>query len=534
MTHPILTTACLLAMVCSVAPNRAHAQRPSGNEKVVLTGVIETLWGDPPLQSGLSAQVRYFLYDDRGEMWELLIDEQTTPITGGMIAVSRQTVTVRGEIVPWRARAIYVDSIEVGGVDTDIRGPTGSQPYIWILVRFADNASTPEQPAWFSNQALGPYPSLDHFWREVSFNTINLIGSDVVGWYTLPQPRSYYVYDIDPNDPGDELDFDRAVADATAVADDDVYFPAFTGINLIFNDDLDGPSWGGGAYLTLDGQALSYGVTYMPPTGWRKHAILGHEMGHTFYLPHCSGPYGWVYDSQWALMSGCDGTGAVADPVYGSLGVNLIAFHKHALNWIPTDSRYQMPTTPTVTTLVLHDLAVPAPVGRMHIAMVLWPDDVSQRYTFERRCWTGYDQNVPGEAVIVHWNNPDRDIETWVVDPDNDGDCNDEGAMFNQGESFVDTTNTIVATIEHEAADYSVVTLTNAARDDVFVDWSNAAGFQQGSPTYPWDTVYEGCGAAFPNGDVWIVPGNYPETLTLRKPVVLRRWGSAGVVRIGQ
>ena len=36
------------------------------------------------------------------------------------------------------------------------------------------------------------YPGLDHYWREVSYNQMNVTGSNVVGWYTLPQPMSYY------------------------------------------------------------------------------------------------------------------------------------------------------------------------------------------------------------------------------------------------------------------------------------------------------------------------------------------------------
>ncbi len=34
---------------------------------------------------------------------------------------------------------------------------------------------------------------LDAYWREASYNAINLTGSQVFGWYTLPQPRSFYV-----------------------------------------------------------------------------------------------------------------------------------------------------------------------------------------------------------------------------------------------------------------------------------------------------------------------------------------------------
>ena len=61
------------------------------------------------------------------------------------------------------------------------------------------------------------------------------------------------------------MSFERAVADCTAVADADVFFPDFDGINLVFNQQGDayGRSRGGGERLTKDGQTQFYGVTWM-------------------------------------------------------------------------------------------------------------------------------------------------------------------------------------------------------------------------------------------------------------------------------
>jgi hypothetical protein len=108
-------------------------------------------------------------------------------------------------------------------------------------------------------------PGLDHYWREVSFNNVNLTGSAVYGWYTLPQPRSYYVH----GSPA-QLDQQRAANDCTAVADAQVYFPGFVGINLMFNDDLDGAAWGGSWTLARDGVTKTYRMTWMPPWGYEN------------------------------------------------------------------------------------------------------------------------------------------------------------------------------------------------------------------------------------------------------------------------
>jgi hypothetical protein len=134
-------------------------------------------------------------------------------------------------------------------------------------------------------------------------------------------------------------------------------------------------------------------------------------------------------------------------------------------------------------------------------------------------------------------SNPQGDVYTdrWaqVLDADGDGDCNDEGARWEPGESFSDVAKTIVATVEWADESSSILTLTNAARTHVYVDWGNTTGYEDGTPTDPWNTVWEGHGAAYPGGSVHIAAGSYPEILTLRKPATLRRHGTTGVVRIG-
>ncbi len=152
------------------------------------------------------------------------------------------------------------------------------------------------------------------YWREVSDNKINLAGSRTVGWYALPEARSGYISDFG------RADLSKLAQHCSAAADADVDFPQHTNVNFVFDQNLDCCAWGGGLRLSLDGQTKVYGATWMPPWGWRDQGVLAHELGHSFGMPHSSGPYNQTYDSQWDGMSDATGTCTPKDPTYGCVG----------------------------------------------------------------------------------------------------------------------------------------------------------------------------------------------------------------------
>jgi hypothetical protein len=64
-------------------------------------------------------------------------------------------------------------------------------------------------------------------------------------------------------------------------------------------------------------------------------------------------------------------------------------------------------------------------------------------YTVERREFVGFDLAVPGEAIVIHEVRPGRSRPAQVVDPDGDGDPNDDGAIWIPGEKWTDPTGNI-------------------------------------------------------------------------------------------
>ena len=325
---------------------------------------------------------------------------------------------------------------------------TGSQAWVTILCRFADVTDvTPHPVSFYEKMTRASYPALGHYWNEVSDGNVpDFAGSVVVGWYNLPRPYSYYRTVLE--DGRESLETDRAARDCTAVADADVFFPDFDGINLAFNhsDSDTAASRGGSERLTLDGQTRFWGVTWMTPVNQLEQHVWAHEMGHGFGLLHSSGPYDETYDSYWDVMGGWPPT-LFSHPEYGDVPIHTIAYHKDFLGWIPPARKY-VAAPNTTQTIALERLAQPGAEGYL-MAQIPIGDSTTDFYTVEARLFAGYDEEIPDEAVVIH--KVDTTLEdrlAQVVDIDNNGDPNDEGAMWTVGEIFTDVENNLQVSID--------------------------------------------------------------------------------------
>ena len=113
---------------------------------------------------------------------------------------------------------------------------------------------------------------------------------------------------------------------------------------MMFNGDLDGFAWGGGACATIDGSRRCPRVTWNPPWSFGNLAPLAHEMGHGYGLPHSDNSDGDddTYDNPWDVMS--DGwSNAVYDPTYGSRPKHINMQQRDRLGWVDAANKRVIP-----------------------------------------------------------------------------------------------------------------------------------------------------------------------------------------------
>jgi M6 family metalloprotease-like protein len=438
-----LAAAPALLLVSFAPPERAAAVE--GERR---TGWLHLVWRDAP---GRAEGPFYLLVDDAGRATALTLRAGELAPYGGALALNGRRVSVEGEALsaaagagPVRAPALRVRALRpVDGPRRAVQA--GPRPFATLLCRFADQPGSDARPRAEYERWMGAErPGLDHFWRELSEERITLDGTRVFGPYVLPKPRSAYIV-------GGRAQLAELVEDCTGAADADVFFPTYTGVNLQFNADLDGYSWGGGYTLSRDGVTRGYGMTWM--AGWADLMVYAHEAGHSFGLPHSSGPYDQVYDSKWDVMSG---GGRFDDALGTTVPPHTIAWHKELLGWVP-EARMLRLEAGADTTVLLARSALSGADGVQAIRIAAGTTG-GVFYTVEARRFTGYDAGLPAQAVVLHRVNPGGNgSPARVVDPDGDGDPNDQGAMWLPGETFEDVASGIrVSVLEATPEGYRV------------------------------------------------------------------------------
>jgi uncharacterized repeat protein (TIGR01451 family) len=415
--------------------------------------------------------VQYLLTDEQGGQWSLELGEETARAAGGVLELNRKRVEVVGDRIADRGvNTLRVRSIALaagaasgGASASPPMASPGSVAWATLPCRFADSPGvSPRNLAYFQGLMGTAEPGLDHYWRELSYNNVDLTGSDEFDWQNLANNRSYY-FDAS----GNAL-LALLAQECVDAHDAGVDFTNFQGMNLMFNQDLDCCAWGGSSTVDTDETGLkSLSTTWMPPWGFNHQGTLGHETGHGFGLPHSGGPYTTAYDSQWDVMSASKGACINPDPTYGCVGVHTISYHLDLLGAMPPARKYTADASKNQF-VTLERLALPGPTGYLMAVIPVGAPGLDF-YTVEARKFAGYDSRLPGEAVIMHAVDVDRPHGLMepgpanVVDPDNNSNPNDAAAMWLPGELFEDTANGISMAVVKETTSGFVIAINPTA-----------------------------------------------------------------------
>lgn len=411
----------------------------------VLEGWLELRWGDPHPSVEGDHQFHLTLVDQAGVRHALdagsalATGTDLYALSGHLVAARVSVHNVQDESSQYRVEALA--ALDERAADTSVQAVTGQQNWILLACRFADVPDMPRSIDWFETTYSNDEGMLGHYWQEVSYGKMNIDGSAALGWYTLPHPRSHYVTGGNLYD----ADLDALLNDCTAQAIDDVNFGDYIGVELMFNDELDGAAWGGGWCGLLDGISGCWSATWYPPWGYDNLAVRAHEMGHGFGLPHAnnSDMDGDPYDNPWDVLSDA-WYNATFSAEYGIMPKHISIYSRDRLGWVDESRQLDITGDGSWSTL-LRFAGHETDEGIVQVR-IFPPDHASNHYyVLEAREQAGvYDgqlgtrRGLEGTSVIIHEVLEGRSEPAWSMDalvPPADRADNRE-SMFKVGDQF--------------------------------------------------------------------------------------------------
>lgn len=438
--------------------NRLPEDRPAEvASQVMLQGHLQLYWSDALPGSKAASSLTVTLVDDAGRRY-LLDTKQALRAAVDLYAIKgrRVAMTLAKQPTSTAKTGVNANAAMMPEVIVPIDEPglkssklatqqtaagalattavTGTKRWVTLLCKFSDVAAVPQPTSFFQSMYTNTRGSLDHYFRQVSNNNINLAGSTANGWYTLPNTLGYYK----------NIDWRPALfKDCTAKANASVNFADVYGINLVLNGDYADHAGALTMNATLDGVTKDWPITYLPLAASTGLEYYGHEMGHAFGLPHTnnSDGDGDTYDSPWDVMSNVN-INAYSYAPYGRLPKHLSMYSKDVLGWVSAGKKYTYLRTSPSNTGIIGDLdraSYPGVPPNFQMFVLEVPNQPNRYYIVEVRLMKGvYDGALPGNAVIIHSVDTTRQEPAWSVDADNPPATvsNNEGSMFKVGESW--------------------------------------------------------------------------------------------------
>jgi hypothetical protein len=441
-------------------------------QSAILEGTLTWVFGDP--QSAL----------DRSRFVATVWDRNGNAIaefpgaSGELFKYYMKTVRISGQVISTaatnRPASLNYMSIESSSAPSGLvfATTTGAQPFINIQCKFSDVSDEPRTNAYIQSMFSNSYPNLDHYFRDMSYNAINLVGTQTVGFFTIG-PTNDYLY-FDPFYGEFFADTNLIADDCVGAADPTVNFAGVAGINIMLNESLDCCAYGGSyTYTNLDGANRTIRTTWDPPWAQTYH-VLGHEMGHAFGMPHSTGPSvnpptGLnVYVSVWDVMSDAAGrlTGyaninpnvaCVSDLATGCIAQGMIAPQLLYPGWILAADQALVPRTTAQSVLLERVRNQPVGSDDLIARIPTTAAAFDDFYTVEVRENSGYDfnnmvqiGNNPNWTTLIHLVDTSRDGQDGqplIVTAGNSTAINGPAAMWQAGESFVDATRNVTINV---------------------------------------------------------------------------------------
>jgi hypothetical protein len=296
---------------------------------------------------------------------------------------------VRGR-APWVVLGVLAMLAAVA-TSASARPHRGAIPWSVLLCKFSDRAAEPQTPAYFRDfltQAGAGQGGAADYWRDVSGGAINLAGSEVRGWYTMPvtvaqsQAKSRW---------------DR-IQDCVAAARAGGYtVPAGNRTIAITNDSVDSGSAGGAVLLD--------------PGAWNV-AFAAHEMGHGTDLNHSFSDdptyrnASWSqigeYDDEWDVMSAMH-VFPTNTARFGAGPPGLNAHHVDRMGWLPRNAILTFGADGARTrTIRVAGLSRTGASDPRLVRIPFDPADPMRYYTVELRLRDGWDAGIPASTVLIH------------------------------------------------------------------------------------------------------------------------------------
>lgn len=455
-----------------------------------LIGTLYARWSDPKPGSRAKSYTEYWLLAANNQVYNLQLSKAFQQANSNLDSLVTQQVKVSGLVAANSKAQAGAVSLQVNALVALNKGQpktqprlSGSKPFISIMCKFADITDEPQNVDYFRNQLTGPNNaiSFDKYIRELSYNQVNLQGSDAEGWFTLPKTRTTYV-----NDAAQNFDSTTLAQDCTnAALQANVNFNGYYGINLMFNGSLGGVSLGGYQQLSLTGQSQSWHVTWLsydPPApgtisgsgsifGWPTQGVMAHEMAHSFGAPHSNDANGYQYGSDWDAVSNpswncTDANGNLTqfvDPAYGCTGQGIIAYSKLKMGFLPTSQVLYYDGSMGAKAVTLERLDQPTNNNPLLILVPI-PGTTDQYYSVEARYRVGFDAKLPTDAVLIHRVDGSKgglDVAAQLVAPPNSTDPGGAGVAWLPGTTFSDTANNISISVQNATATGFVVVINS-------------------------------------------------------------------------